>query len=244
MTASSMISVTRTMGGAPAAWNIDDAAGKLRWRATLAGASTYDRAANLLRVLQAGGVEAFDLLPLALPASWMVNARATSRAMQRWLSPAKEDAWRALLDGIGADLSLEDWLALSGAEREGCARAVQALATGHDGESLVAVTKVLALLRPQIVPLMDDAALWFALELVAEPQAADRPSASPAAFVPMLDWFARQVITGEKALIELSAQHDLAILDAAQTLDRLLWMESWGNKLRAQAPLSSTGMAP
>ena len=239
------LALTRTMNGAPATWTVAEAEEKLRWRAGLAGASTYDRAANTLRVLQAGGALAFDLLPLALPASWMVNAQATSRAMQRWLSPSRAEAWQALLEGIGADLSPEGWLALPSAEREGCARAVEALATGSDGESLAAVTKVLALLRPQIVPLMDDAALWFALELVPEPATADRPEAKASAFVPMLDWFAEQVIACEKPLIELAARHDRAILDAAQTLDRVLWMESWGEKLRAQSlrPLSM-GTAP
>jgi hypothetical protein len=241
------IVVTRTMNGVPTAWTIDDAEEKLRWRASLAGASTYDRAAHTLRVLQASGVDAFALLPLALPASWMVNARATSRAMQRWLAPSKAAAWEALLDGIGPDLSAEGWLALPGAEREGCTRAVDALATGTDGESLAAVTKVLALLRPQIVPLMDDAALWFALELVPEPSTADRPSAKASAFVPMLDWFAQQAIACEAPLMDLAARHDRAVLDVAQTLDRLLWMESWGTKLRAQEPPPSppsTGSPP
>ena len=230
------IAVTRVMNGVSARWTIDDAEDKLRWRAALAGASTYDRAANTLRVLQATGVEAVHLLPLALPASWMVNAKATSRAMQRWLSPSRADAWLALLDAISADLSPEGWLALPAADREGCARAVEQLATGDHGESLAAVTKVLALLRPQIVPLMDDAALWFALERVPEPATADKPSAPPSAFVPMLDWFADQVIACEAPLMALAARHDLAVLDAAQTLDRLLWMESWGTRLRSPGP--------
>lgn len=240
----STLAVKRMMNGLPAAWTIEGAPEKLRWRAGLAGASTYDRAANTLRVLQASGVDAFDLLPLALPASWMVNAKATSRAMQRWLSPSRAEAWRALLEGIGADLSPEGWLALTAAEREGCARAVEVLASGKDGESLAAVTKVLALLRPQIVPLMDDAALWFALELVPEPSTADAPSATASAFVPMLDWFSQHSIACETPLIELAAGHDLAVLDAAQTLDRVLWMESWGERLRAQSRPLSIGTAP
>lgn len=236
------LAVTRTINGARVAFTIQDAGEKLRWRGALAGASTYDRAASALRVLQANGAEAFELLPLALPASWMVNAKATSRAMQRWLSPSRADAWRALLDGVSADLSPEGWLALPHAEREGCAVAVEELATGIDGESLAAVTKVLALLRPQIVPLMDDAALWFALELVPEPDTADKPEAPPRAFVPMLDWFAEQLVANEEPLTTLAAGHDRAVLDVAQTLDRILWVESWGNKLRAQPP--STGTAP
>lgn len=237
------LTLTRRMNGAPTARTVEDADAKLRWRGTLAGASTYDRAAHALRVLQARGTDAFDLLPLAVPTSWMVNAKATSRAMQRWLSPGA-DAWRALLDGISTDLSTEEWIALPAAERESCARAVQALATGTDGESLASVTKVLALLRPQIVPLMDDAALWFALEIVPQPTSADRPSAPASAFVPMLDWFAEHVVSCDESLIELAARHDLAVLDAAQTLDRLVWMEPWGNTLRPQPPPLSTGGPP
>jgi hypothetical protein len=79
---------------------------------------------------------------------------------------------------------------------------------------------------------MDDAALWFALELVPEPETADRPAARPGAFIPMLDWFAEQVTAAERPLMELAARHVLAVLDAAQTFDRLLWMASWGRRLR------------
>jgi len=228
----STVALTRTMNGARVSCAIDDGEELLLWRAALPGASTYDRAANTLRVLQASGAEAFHLLPLALPASWMVNSKATSRAMQRWLSPSRADAWHAVLDAIGPALSPEDWLTLPEAQREICAHAVETLATGNDGESLAAVTKVLALLRPQLVPLMDDAALWFALELVPKPDTADRPSALPGAFLPMLDWFAEQVVACERPLMDLAARHVLAVLDASQTLDRLLWMESWGRGLR------------
>ena len=235
------IAFTRTVNGAPAPIAIDDGEEQLLWRAALPGASTYDRAANTLRVLQASGAEAFHLLPLALPASWMVNAKATSHAMQRWLSPSRADAWHVLLDGIGPALSPEGWLAMPEAQRAECAGAVETLATGKDGESLAAVTKVLALLRPQLVPLMDDAALWFALELVPEPSSADRPSAKPSAFVPMLDWFAEQVVATERPLMELAARHVLAVLDAAQTFDRLLWMASWGQRIRNRSLPASAG---
>jgi len=249
--AATAVVVTRRIGGEATSWKIEDADGKLRWRAALPGASVFDRAAQALRERAAQGADPLDLLPLALPATWMVNAKATSRAMQHWLSPEVEPAWAALLETLAFDLAPEAWLALAPGSKELAGRAVEALATGVEGATLCAVTKVLALLRPQLVPLMDDAALWFALELVAEPKTADAPSAPPSAFVPMMDWFAGEVVANEAALIALAAEHDRAVLDATQTLDRLLWMESWGQRLsqgargtaRAQPP-SGGGGAP
>ena len=226
------LAITRTVNGAASASTIGDPDEKLRWRGMLPGAMTYDRAAHALRALQAQGAAAIDLLPLALPASWMVNAKATSHAMQRWQSRASLEAWAAILDAIGFGLGPAEWLALPAQEREGATRAVAALATGEDGATLAAVSKVLALLRPQIIPLMDDAALWFAIELVPEPKTADAPAAPASAFAPMLDWFAEQVIASENELIAIAVRHELAVLDAAQVLDRLLWIESWGHRLR------------
>jgi hypothetical protein len=234
------LGITRTKNGAPCEHGIDEPDEKLNWRAGLPGASCFDRAAHSLRALQAGGANAVDLLPLALPASWMVNAKATSRAMQHWLEPSSRDAWSAVLDGIAFHMGPADWLEMSASDREAVASAVERLAAGgsKDGTSLAAVTKVLALLRPQLVPLMDDAAIWFALESVPEPATADAPAAPASAFIPMLDWFAREVIAHEEALVALAVRHDRAVLDAAQTLDRLLWVESWGHRVRARARAS------
>lgn len=231
----STLSITRRVNGADSAWSIADAGAKLDWRAALPGASTYDRAACSLRVLQAEGANGLDLLPLAMPSSWLVNAKASSRTMQRWLARPALEHWAALLDAIPFELAPEEWLAADAALRDGCTAHVKALADvfPKEGSSLVAVTKVLALLRPQIVPLMDDAALAFTLELVPVPESADRPSAGAEAFAPMLDWFARETIAHEKELVALAAAHTMAVLDGPQVLDRLLWMESWGEKLRS-----------
>lgn len=232
MSVAPSLAITRTMKGAVTAFAIEDPDAKLLWRGGLPGASTYDRASHALRMLQAQGAAAIDLLPLALPASWMVNAKATSHAMQRWLSPPAMEAWAVILEGIGFGLAPAEWLALPAAERDAIAGAIAALANGEHGATLAAVSKVLALLRPQIVPLMDDAALWFALEHVAEPSTADAPSAPASAFAPMIDWFAQQLIACDSALIAIAVRHDRAVLDAAQTLDRLVWVESWGHRLR------------
>jgi len=213
---------------------IEDAAEKLRWRGGLPGASIYDQAAQLLRVLQASGAEAMDLLPFAFSSSWYVNARASSRAMQRWLFvEGPRSKWSDLLTTLSFSMSLDDW---ETAPKEKVAEAIAALAVGEEGATLVAITKVLALLRPQLVPLMDDAAIWFALGTIEEPQTADAPKADATQVIPMMDWFAESVLANEKALTKLAAEHSGAVLDAPQVLDRLLWMESWGNRLRKPAP--------
>jgi hypothetical protein len=234
MTSIEPLAIARTVDGTAKTVTIEDVDAKLVWRASLPGASTYDRAAHTLRALQGQGASAIDLLPLALPASWMVNAKATSHAMQEWLGPSFVDVWSVVLEGVGFVLSPGEWLALPSEERDAIAAAVTALAHGRNGATLAAVSKVLALLRPQLVPLMDDAAIWFATGEVSEPTTADAPSAPPTLFLPMMDWFARQVIASEKALVAAAVRHDRAVLDAAQVLDRVLWIESWGHRLRSR----------
>lgn len=237
------ITIRRTVNGSLLPFTIEDADDKLRWRSLLPGASTWDRAAHALRLLQSDGAGATSLVPLALPASWLVDSRASSRTMQRWLGRPSLDAWSAILEAIDQETTPEDWLALPPPRRAAVVDAVAALVDGpldgppispEDGSSLAAVTKALALLRPRLVPLMDDAALAFALELVPPPLTSERPVAPPSAFGPMLDWFSRQVIACESDLLAIASRHELAVLDAAQVLDRLLWMESWGNRLRAR----------
>ena len=43
---------------------------------------------------------------------------------------------------------------------------------------------------------------------------------------------AQQVVANEGELIKLAANHKLAVLDAPQVLDRLLWMDAWGERYR------------
>jgi len=217
-------------GGATRAWRIADPDAKLSWRAALPGASGYDLAVQVLRALGARGAEALDLLPLAMPASWMVNARASSRAFRRWRERPAREAWAVLLSRLGPMTSLEEWLALGAPARAEVDESARVLASGEEGASLVAVTKVLALLRPQLVPLMDDAAIALARGTVAVPESADDPRAPASELVPMLDWFAESVLGAEGALVEIAVRHEAAVLDAAQVLDRLLWFDSWGHR--------------
>jgi hypothetical protein len=211
-------------------WIFTEPAAKLAWRASLPGAYGYDQAAHELRILGATGAAPEHVLALALPASWMVNSKATSITFRAWLTPEGRDAWIGLLDAVGESMSPEGWLSAEG-DRDYAARAVAVLSEAGAGASLAAVSKVLALFRPQLVPLMDDAALAFWLgpreELPADLDA-DRPRGAASLFVPAMDAFARAMRSLEPALVRLAADHHDAVLDAAQALDRLVWVDSWG----------------
>jgi hypothetical protein len=212
-------------------WLVSDPEGDLSYRGNLPGAYGYDQAAHTLRILRAEGLPLVALLPLTLPVSWMVNANATSRTFQAWLRPEGKALWAELETLLPAAFATEDWRALS-AEKKQLVQAQVARLTQDGNTNLCAVTKVLALLYPQLVPLMDDAALWFALASGEEPTRADTPSAKPTMFIPMLDWFCEVCAKHESALINIAAAHKLATLDGPQVLDRLLWQHSWGNKDR------------
>jgi hypothetical protein len=71
----------------------------------------------------------------------------------------------------------------------------------------------------------------FAIGAVPMPDK-EQATAGPEVFVPMLDWLGEQVLAGEKELIAIAARHTQAVLDAPQVLDRLLWMDAWGERYR------------
>jgi hypothetical protein len=215
------------------AWLVNDPIADLTFRANLPGASGYDHAAHTIRVLRGGGTPCVDLLPLALPTSWMVNAKATSQTFQAWLRPDGLALWARLFELLPSGLGVDGWEGLSPGARSDITQLLQSL-VAVKGASLAAITKVLALFRPELIPLMDDAALWWALETVPEPTTADAPSAAVENFVPMLDWFCRSVRAHEDALIALAVAHTEHVYDAPQVLDRLLWVASWGNRLRGK----------
>lgn len=221
--------VFRSVGGnAEESFSLPQPEEALSRRGGLPGAFGYDRAAHLFRTLQAEGSDAVDLLPAAFPTSWMVNAKATSRTFVHWT--AAESVWAELLSILRFDLSTDEWTALPEGDRTAVGVTVRTL-SGLPSASLCAVTKVLALLRPQLVPLMDDAAIWFALGTVPEPKTADAPAAGPEHFLPMMDWFAAEAKRSDAALVELARTHTMAVLDGPQVLDRLLWWASWGHRL-------------
>jgi hypothetical protein len=225
--------VAITIERAGGVWRIEPelAARKLLARGGLPGAYGYDLAAGAFRKARRAGVPARDLLAPALPASWMVNARAASPTFQRWLTPPFPERWADLLERLEGGPAR--WLALGAADRAAVGRALRDLAI--DDQGVAAASKTLALLCPETVPLMDDAAIAFAIGGVPEPDGPDDPRAGPEWFTPMLDWFARAVLGAEAALADLARGYPLAALEPAQVLDRLLWFDSFGHRLFEQA---------
>ncbi len=198
-------------------WRFHDPAAKLLARGALPGAFGYDLAAHSLRCARATGLPLIELLPAALPTSWMVNNRAPSPVFRRWLTPPLLGVWSALLDQLTGDTP--------GDPME-VRYTLEALCI--EGHGLAAVSKVLALLVPEVVPLLDDAAVWLLTGSVSRPETADEPAAGPEHFLPSLAVFERSVQASEPALIALARGYTLAPLDAAQVLDRLTWFDSWG----------------
>ncbi len=218
-------------------WHLGMASAKLQVRGRLPGAFGFDLAADTYRAARGAGIPAADLVRLALPGSWIVNNKVPSPVFHRWLQPGVRDVWTRVVDLLGGDS--DRWLARSELERGELRERLAVLAAidasarniphGQPATGTACgLSKVLALLCPDTVPLMDDAALWFALGAVPRPDNADTPTATTDLFVPMLDWFARAVRSNAAALAELAAGYTLAPMSPAQILDRLLWFETWG----------------
>ncbi|MFO0559619.1 MAG: hypothetical protein U0269_16495 [Polyangiales bacterium] len=207
---------------------IVDPLAKLLARGALPGAYGFDLGAHAMRVSRARGVAPMTLLPCAMPGSWMVNARAPSPVFRAWLSPPRAQAWEALYELLSG--GSEAWLSRGAEERDAVTKLVGALCI--EGHGIAAVSKVLAYWVGESVPLMDDAMIAMALGALPEPATADDPKAGAALFVPVMDWFSRAVVEHERTWIQVAREYPLAPLDTAQTLDRLLWVESWGWRLR------------
>lgn len=207
---------------------IIDPLAKLLARGSLPGAYGFDLGAHAMRVSRSRGVPPMTLLPCAMPGSWMVNARTPSPVFRAWLSPPRAQVWEALYHLLAG--GAEAWLSRSEEERAAVTALIGALCI--EGHGIAAVSKVLAYWVGESVPLMDDAMIAMVLGALPEPTTADEPKAGAALFVPVMDWFARTVIENERTWIQIARAYPLAPLDQAQTLDRLLWVESWGWRLR------------
>lgn len=199
-------------------WAFVAGARKLAARARLPGAYAFDRAAHALRLARGAGLPTVELLPLALGSSWLVNSNVPSPVFRRWLTPPLGAAWLelvSLLEGGATDAP----------------RIEAALSTlAIDGQGAGALSKVLALLIPDRVPLMPDAAIAFALGSIEAPptNTPDAQTAGVTSFLPMMAWFASVVRERDDELEEIAASHETAPLDGAQVLDRLLWFDSVG----------------
>jgi hypothetical protein len=205
---------------------IDDPMRLLTQRGTLPGAFGYDHSAHALRVAAAKGVPLPDRLALALHGSWMVNGRATSPVFRRWLQEPARPAW-ILLDEVLRD-GPEGWAALADDERAVAAQAV-ALLCGDD-VGVAAVSKVLALLYPQTMCLMDDHAVAYLGVAHAFPPGEEKGTGGAALFVPTLDAFSAAAVANRDALTALAAAYPTAVLDGTQALDRVIWVASYGER--------------
>jgi hypothetical protein len=205
-------------------WVVRDAEKRLSLRARLPGAFVFDVSANCLRKAKTRGAPAMERIPLALSASWMVNSPANSRVMRRWSLPPQFDVWIALVGVLEGPL-----------ENPGEWAPVKALIArlGDEPFLVEAVSKVLALLLPQVVPLMPEPARKF---LLGEGAGAD-----PEAFVAIADWFVKTSRAEAETLDAWAASHDEVTLERAQVLDRLLWFDSEGYKNFAAELASASG---
>jgi hypothetical protein len=199
-------------------WHVEKVAEKLRLRAQLPGALVFDFAAESLRAARVAGVSAEDRLFLALPGSWLVNAPATSRVLRRWALPPSRATWLALLAVL--ERGPEAWKANRAESRVAVRDAVGAL--GTEPYLVEAVSKVAALLAPDVVPLMPAPARAFVI--------GDDAPTNAGAFVAMVDWFVTATTAHRDVLAALAGEHTEAKLAGPSALDRLLWFDSEGHQ--------------
>ncbi len=197
-------------------WHVREAGRKLAYRAQLPGARVFDLVGQSLRSAKARGVGAGDRLTLALPASWLVNSPAISKVLRRWALDPHREACLALIDVF--ERGPVEWSADPGTG-EGIRLCVASL--GEEPYVAEALSKVLALVVPDAVPLMPAPARAFVLGEAAKD---DRD-----AFGRIVDWFARAAMTHATDLARIAGEHREVELTAAGVLDRLLWFDSEGH---------------
>ena len=198
-------------------WHVRDAGKKLAYRAQLPGARVFDLVATSLRAAKASGLGASDRFTLALPASWLVNSPAISRVLRRWALEPHRETCLAMIELVEA--GPEEWSRDPGT-RDAMRLAIASL--GDEAYVTEALSKVLALVVPQAVPLMPVAARSFVLG-DAEKDAAD-------AFARIVDWFARATLAHGADLAEIARAHREVEITGAGALDRLLWFDSEGHR--------------
>ncbi len=197
---------------------LTDAAQKLALRARLPGAHLFDRATHALRQARALGLPLDARLELALASSWLVNSPAPSSALRALAEPPRFGALQSLAVALG---ELDE--VPSGRAPDALEATVDLLAAGWpdaNGRGAEVLSKLLALVVPETVPLLPEPACRF---LVGEP-----PSAAGARFVACLTVFRRATLALESGLIAVAREHKAAVLEPAQVLDRLLWFDSEG----------------
>jgi hypothetical protein len=203
------------------ALTLEDAPRKLTLRARLPGAHLFDRATHALRQARALGLPLNARLELALASSWLVNSPAPSSALRALAEPARFTRLGALAE------SLANLASRAGDMPEATMREVeeavdQLSASWPDarGRGAEMLSKLLALVVPETVPLLPEPACRF---LLGAP-----PAAEGARFTACLNVFRRATLALEDALVEVARAHDATVLEPAQVLDRVLWFDSEG----------------
>jgi hypothetical protein len=197
-------------------WQVEQGTTKLSLRAKLPGARVFDLATESLRKARSAGLSILDRLPLALPSSWCVNSPAPSTVLRRWALPPQREVWLSLVEVLDEPLAGP----LDRTSTEAILAGIRVL--GPEPFGVEAISKVLALLVPEAVPLMPPLARTFVLG-ESGPQDAG-------AFVAILEWFAAAVKEGGTELASWARAHEEVPLSPAQVLDRLLWFDSEGHR--------------
>ena len=205
-------------------WEIRDATWALSRRAELPGARLFDMTADALRRARDAGLSPMDRLTFARTASWLVNSPAHVRVLRRWALPPNDALWLSLFGALEGGPSR--WS--TGETRDEVKALLSALganATTAPAEPYLveATSKVLALVFPELVPLMPPLACTFL-------HGDGAGSATPETFVATLDWFAEAVTSHHAALQAIASAHKEVPLEAAQALDRMLWFDSDGHR--------------
>ncbi len=190
---------------------------KLALRASLPGAFLFDRAAQALRLARAQAIPLEARLDLAFSASWLVNSPAPSTTLHAW-SKSQRDVLCALASRLEGGETLDEMTLGAVAE------AVELLASAlgeRSSQGAEAVSKLLALVVPEGMPLLPEPACRFLLGEAI-------PERSGARFVACLPVFWAATDALYMDLVDVAKEYPGPPLDAAQVLDRLLWFDSEG----------------
>jgi hypothetical protein len=136
--------------------------------------------------------------------------------MRRWTLSPQREVWAALVELFEEPRSGP----VDADARDALMTALPVIAPEPRG--VEAVSKVLALLVPEAVPLLPRPAVTFLLGADAAHDAT--------AFVAAVDWFGAAVVQARELLAGWASGYADAPLDAAQVLDRLLWFDSEGHR--------------
>ena len=200
------------------ALSLEHARKKLSLRAGLPGAYLFDRASHALRQARGKNVSLEARVDLAFASSWLVNCPAPSPSL-RALS---QEPLYPLVIAIAETLEdLPDAIdPATETELSGAVNALSSALGDKAPQGAEVLSKILALVLPETVPLLPDPACRY---LLGEP-----PKDPGVRFVRGLSVFRAATIALYTELVAIAKEHEENVLDAAQVLDRVLWFDSEG----------------